>query len=194
MAEENSSNESTPTKDSIILGHIAHYVLQALIKEDVNAFAESELLQELLTYKLSEVAYPLMYNTISEVAEEIEQKKSLDLIKRAGGITQAKRISFRTEDQYNSFVALFFKVAEDHPELVECCDSEESFEKFMIFCIYEFRGKLDNFVAEIAREKTDLEYKKNLYHSRRKNIEAVLEVPSYADYIAERIDSLAGSE
>ncbi|WP_254591204.1 hypothetical protein [Methanocella conradii] len=177
------------SKDKAIYEHIADYIIQTLIREDVNAFAEAKLLSELLSYKLPGVAGRLMYTTASDASEKLKRGEKFNLEKEIGGITAQKRLHFRSRDQYNAFVMLFFKVVEKYPELLEPVDGEDEFERFMIHCINEFRQKLEGFAMEVAKERTELEYKNKLYIHRRNA--AVPEVPTYADYIAERIDGLA---
>lgn len=186
MSAEATDNDK-PGDNTVNL-HLADYIIQALIKEDVNAFTESTLLHELLMYKLQDVALPLMVKKVSEISEELKEGKNINLVKAAGGVTTAKRISFRSSDQYNAFVLLFFQAVEDHPELLQPIDSEEMFEKFMIFCIFKFREALENFAVEIAKEKTELEHKNKLYVHRRGFVPD--EVPTYADYITERIEKI----
>ncbi len=176
--------------DSAIYEHIADYIIQTLIKEDVNAFNEATLLHELLVYKLPPIMHRLMYETVSEASDGLKKGSRIDLMKEIGGITTQKRLHFRSQHQYSAFTALFFKTIEDHPMLLEPVDSEEAFEGFMIHCIHEFRQKLDDFAISIAKEKAELDYKYKLYiHRRGAEME---DVPTYADYIAERIDSLIG--
>lgn len=191
---ETKNNKSTKKAknpdENAVFEHIADYIIQTLIKEDVNAFAEATLIHELLVYKLTSVAQPLMCRTISETSDRLKTRKDVNLIKEYGGINQQKRISFRSTDQYNAFVMLFFNTVEEHPELLEPVDGEETFEKFMIHCIHDFRERLDGFAKDIAKDKTDNDYKNKLYIKR---LNADLEeAPTYADYIAERIDSIAG--
>jgi hypothetical protein len=171
-----------------VLVHIADYIIQVLIKEDVNAFAECNLLHELLMHKLPSVAAPLMQKKVSEVSRQLGEGKNINLIKAAGGVTTAKRISFRSNAQYSAFVQLFFQVVEEHPELLEPIDGEEIFEQFMIYCIYKFKEELEKFAGEIAEEKTALEHKHKIYVHRR-GIEPE-DVPTYADFIAERLDNM----
>ena len=159
-----------------------------LIKEDVNAFAECTLLHELLMHKLPSIAAPLMHKKVSEVSRELSEGKNINLIKAAGGVTTAKRISFRSNAQYTAFVQLFFQVVEEHPELLEPINDEETFEQFMIYCIYMFKEELEKFAENIAKEKTDLEHKHKIYVHRR-GVEPE-EVPTYADFIAERLDGM----
>ena len=171
-----------------VLVHIADYIIQVLIKEDVNAFAECDLVHQLLMHKLPSVAAPLMQKKVSEVSRQLGEGKNINLIKAAGGVTTAKRISFRSNAQYSAFVQLFFQVVEEHPELLEPVDSEEIFEQFMIYCIYRFKEELEKFAGEIAEEKTALEHKHKIYVHRR-GVEPE-DVPTYADFIAERLDSM----
>ncbi len=177
------------SKDKAVYGHIADYIIQTLIREDVNAFAEAKLLSELLAYKLPGVAERLMKAAVSGASEMLKRGEKFNLEKEIGGITSQKRLYFRSRDQYNAFVVLFFNVVEKYPEMLEHVDGEAEFERFMIYCINGFRQKLDDFATSIASERAELEYKNKLY-IHRKNVE-VPEVPTYADYIAERIDGLA---
>ncbi|MCD1293413.1 hypothetical protein CUJ83_00170 [Methanocella sp. CWC-04] len=183
------SEKKENANDKVILVQIADHFLQSLIKEDVNAFAESGLLSEVLVYKLSTVAYPLMQKSVTDIAEELEQNNNVSVLKKVGGITQAKRITFRTTDQYNAFVALFFRVLENNPGLSKSCKNEEDFERFMLLSIYEFKERLDKFAEEIAKEKTKLEYEHRLYIKRRGN-PALSEIPTYADFIDERFEGI----
>ena len=188
MNVETSSKGNDSPKDIAIYEHIADYIIQTLIKEDVNAFMEATLLHELLVYKLPPVVHKLMYMTVSEASENLKKGKEINLMKEIGGITTQKRLHFRSQHQYSAFIALFFKTIEEYPMLLEPVDDEEMFEKFMIHCIHEFRQKLEDFAVEVAGEKAQLEYKNKLYiHRRGADME---EVPTYADYIAERIDGL----
>lgn len=192
MGNEPSSTDEIKTED-VILGHIADYIIQVLIKEDVNAFVESSLLHELLVYKLNEVARPLMHNIIKDVSDKMNSGQAINVLKEVGGITSAKRISFRSQDQYNAFVSLFFEVAEEYPELTAPCSDEDTFEKFMVSCIYRFKDQWDEFAESIAREKMSMEHARNAYINRRKHIAELEQIPTYADFIAERIDSVAGN-
>ncbi|HTX43857.1 MAG TPA: hypothetical protein VMC61_03950 [Methanocella sp.] len=177
-------------KDNAIYEHIADYIIQTLIKEDVNAFVEATLLHELLVYKLPPVVHKLMFLTVSEASESLKNGQEINLIKEIGGITTQKRLHFRSQHQYGAFIALYFKIIEEYPEFLEPVDDEEMFERFMIHCIHEFRQRLENFAIEVAGEKAQLDYKNKLYiHRRGTNPE---DIPTYADYIAERIDSLMG--
>lgn len=178
-------------EQNLVSEYIAEYVTQAFIKEDVNAFAESCLLQELLAYKINESGKPMMLNTIRALSDTLEKGKRLDLKKRAGGITQARRITFRSDDQYNAFVSLFFQAMEENPGLARSIDREEDFETFMIYCIYEFKETLDNFAAETVKERLAIEHKNRLYYLRSNKAEALEDIPSYADFIAARFDDLA---
>ncbi len=189
MKADTSKSNGGPM-DAAIYEHIADYIIQALIKEDVNAFSEAKLLSELLVYKLPSVVHELMYRTISAEAEKLKKEGDINLVKEIGGITTQKRMHFRSQDQYNSFVALFFDVVEKHPGLLEHIDDEEKFERFMIYCIHEFRQKLDDFAVEITQERSKLEREHKLY-IHHKNMADAPEIPTYADYIAERIESLA---
>jgi hypothetical protein len=184
-----SSSKGNDTQKNIIYEHIADYVIQTLIKEDVNAFAEAKLLHELLVYKLPPVAQELMYGIVSSEVESLKKGKDINLMKEIGGINLQKRMHFRSKDQYNSFIALFFDIIEQHPELLDQIDGEEKFERLMIYCIHEFRQKLEDFAVEMAKDRSELEHKHRLYIHRRNPTE-VPEVPTYADFIAERIDSI----
>ncbi|HTY91083.1 MAG TPA: hypothetical protein VMC84_07905 [Methanocella sp.] len=175
--------------DTAIYEHIADYIIHVLIKEDVNAFNESKLLSELLVYKLPSVVHELMYRTICAEAGKLKGGEDINLIKEIGGINTQKRLHFRSQDQYNSFVALFFDALEQHPGLLEKVDDEEKFEKFMIYCIHEFRQKLEGFAIEIVKEHSKLEQENRLYIHRRNSPENV-DIPTYADFIAGRIDGL----
>jgi hypothetical protein len=185
---ESESNNNSP-KDNPIFDHIADFIIQTLIKEDVNAFAEAKLIHELLVIRLPEVAIKLMRNVVTDASEMIKKDKSIDLVKEIGGINTQKRMHFRSTDQYNSFIWLFFQMVEEQPEFLEPVDSEEMFEKLMIYCIHEFRVKLEEFAIQIAKDRTDLEHKHKLYVHRR-NAQVTTEVPTYADFVAERIDDL----
>jgi hypothetical protein len=188
-AETSSKGNDGPI-DNAIFEHIADYIIQTLIKEDVNAFPEATLLHELLVYKLPPVVRRLMYVTVSESSERLKKGKDIDLTKEIGGINMQKRLHFRSQHQYGAFIALFFKTIEEFPAFLEPVDDEDMFEKLMIHCIHEFRQKLEDFAVEVAKEKTELDYKNKLYIHRRGA--EMAEIPTYADYIAERIDSLMG--
>jgi len=188
--ESESKNNNSQVSDPVF-EHIADYIIQTLIKEDVNAFAEAKLLHELLVYKLPMVAVPLMHKTVSDASKKLK-KEDIDLMKEIGGITTQKRVHFRSQHQYNAFIAMFFQIVEEYPELLEPVDSEEMFEKLMIYCIHDFRQKLEAFATQIASERTALEHKHKLYVHRRKAEASEVEVPTYADFIAERLDSLVG--
>lgn len=187
---EISSKGNDSPIDSAIYEHIADYIIQTLIKEDVNAFAEAKLLHELLVYKLPPVAHQLMYMAVSEASESLKKGNDINLLKEIGGINTQKRMHFRSRHQYNAFIVLFFNTIEEYPALLEPVDDEETFEKLMIHCIHEFRQKLEDFAIEVAREKTELDYRHKLYIHRR-NAD-IAEIPTYADFVAERIDSLTG--
>lgn len=188
MKADTSKSNGGPMSPAIY-EHIADYIIQTLIKEDVNAFAEAKLLSELLVYKLPSVVHELMYRTVSAEAEKLKKDSDINLVKEIGGITTQKRMHFRSQDQYNSFVALFFDAIEKHPGMLEHVDDEEKFEKFMIFCIHEFRQKLDDFATEIVQERSKLVRDNRLY-IHHKNMTDVPEIPTYADFIAERIEGL----
>jgi hypothetical protein len=187
-------DEIPATGEDLVLDHIAEYIVQAFIKEDVNAFTESTLLQQLLAYKLKEIAKPMMYNTIRAAGRELVKAGKFDLKKKVGGITTQKRILFRSADQYNAFVSLYFSVVEAHPELVGFIDSEQSFENFMIYCVYEFKGQWDEFVERVTQERLSIEHRNRLYVNRSKQAEALQEVPTYADFVAEHVDAMAGEK
>lgn len=191
-SKEETTGEETPT-ENLIYEHIADYIVHNFIKDDVNAFTESTLMHELLAYKLKEVGKPLMIDTINKVATELKAKKQLDLKKRVGGITQVKKITFRSDDQYNAFVALFFEAVEEQMELVEFIKNEQDFENFMLYCIYEYRNLWDNFATEIVEDRLALERKKGLHAYRSSKVEELQQIPTYADYIADRIDQVAVS-
>jgi len=190
-------NETTSEKErsdgNLVLDHIAEYIVQSFIKEDVNSFPETTLMHDLLVYKLGEQAKPLMIQTINRVASELKDQRKLDLKQRVGGITQAKRISFRSDDQYNAFISLFFYAIEDRPDLIEFIDDEQDFENFMLYCIYEFRDFWNHFVADIVEERLKLEREKNLYAYRSSKSAELEELPTYADFIAERMETMAES-
>lgn len=189
MKADTSKSNGGPM-NAAIYEHIADYIIQAFIKEDVNAFAEAKLLSELLVYKLPSVVHELMYRTVSSEAKKLKKEGDINLVKEIGGITTQKRMHFRSQDQYNSFVALFFDTVEKHPGMLEQVDDEEKFERFMIYCIHEFRQKLEDFACAIVKERSKLERENKLY-IHHKNVTDVPEIPTYADYIAERIESLA---
>lgn len=176
---------------NLIYEHMAEYIVQVFIKDDVNAFTESTLMHELLAYKLKDIAKPLMIDMIAKVASELNAKKQLDLKKRVGGITQVKKIAFRNDDQYNAFVALFFEAVEEQPEPVEFIKTEQDFENFMLYCIYEYRDLWDNFATQIVEDRLALERQKGLHAYRSSKTEVLQEIPTYADFIAERIDQVA---
>ncbi len=188
MNVESSSKGKKGPKDTVIYEHIADYIIQTLIKEDVNAFAEAKLLCELLVYKLPQVTHRLMQTVVGDASEELKTGSKINLMEEIGGITTQKRIHFRSTDQYNAFIMLFFQAIEEHPELLEPVESEDAFEKLMIHCIHDFRKKLEDFAVEVAKDRTALEHKHKLYIHRR-NVESP-EVPTYADFIAERIDAI----
>lgn len=188
--KETGTDNSVVEMEDPVLGHIADYIVQALIKEDVNAFAEADLLHQLLAYKLADVAPQLMYEQVRAVSELAKSGQGLNLINRVGGITQARRITFRSGDQYNAFVALFFQVMEEYPELVARFTDESVFEDFMIYCIYEFKEKLDEFARAITQERLGLEKDARVYSVRSQKAEAMQDIPTYADFVAEKIDGL----
>ncbi|MGA9139490.1 MAG: hypothetical protein WBZ29_04665 [Methanocella sp.] len=175
-----------------VLDHLATYITELFINGDVNAFVEADLLHDLLVYKLGDVAKPMMQHTVEKVDAELKKSGKLDLKKRVGGINQQKRIMFRTEDQYNALIALFFDAIEDKPELVESIADEASFENFMIYCINEYREQWERFVNGILEERLALERKLGLYANRNRADQAWDKVPTYADYIDQRIGAMAG--
>ena len=188
--KKETTDEKEESGSNLVLDHIAEYIVQSFIKEDVNSFPETTLMHELLVYKLGDQARPLMVRTISRVASELSDRKKLDLKQRVGGITQAKRISFRSDDQYNAFVSLFFDAIEDRPDLVEFIGSEQDFENFMLYCIYEFRDFWNRFVTDIVEERLRMEREKNLHAYRSSKSAELGELPTYADFIAERMESM----
>ncbi len=190
MNVDTSSKGDDSPENNAIYEHIADYIIQTLIKEDVNAFMEATLLHELLVYKLPPVVHKLMYTTVSEASELLKKGEEINLLKEIGGITTQKRLHFRSQHQYGAFIALYIRTVEEHPMLLERIANEEMFEKFMIHCIHGFRQKLEGFAVEVAGEKAQLEYENKLYIHRKGT--DMSEVPTYADYIAERIDSLMG--
>lgn len=174
-----------------VLDHLAGFIIEMFIKEDVNSFLEADLLHDLLVYKLDTVARPMMENTVRVVGDELKNSRKVDLKQRIGGLNQHKRVLFRNSDQYNALVALFFAAVDHRPELVEFIDEESSFENFMILCINEYRVAWERFVAGIVEERMALERKKKLYANRNRADDAWEDVPTYADYVAERADELA---
>jgi hypothetical protein len=188
MKADSSSNDKNNATNFAIYGHVADYIIQTLIKEDVNAFSEAKYIQELLVIKLPPITKKLMYVTASDIAARLKDGKSINLLKDIGGITTQKRMHFRSKDQYNAFIVLFFKTMEEHPELLASIDSEENFEKLMIECIHEFRQKLDDFAVAVAAKKCELDHKHRTYIHHR-NAE-ITEVPTYSDFIAGNIDLL----
>ncbi len=183
--------EEVVIKSDPVLDNVAAFIIELFIKEDVNSFMEADLLHDLLVYKLDTSALPIMEKTVRAMGDELKASHTLDLKKRIGGITQQKRVMFRTNDQYNALVALFFQAIEAKPELVDFLDDESSFENFMILCINEYREIWERFVKEIVEERMVLERKKKLYANRNRADNAWEDVPTYADYIAERVDVLA---
>ena len=151
--------EQAEPKENAVLDHLAAYITELFINGDVNAFVEADLLQDLLVYKLDDVAKPMMQRTVQKIGKELKKAGKLDLKTRISGINQQKRIMFRTEDQYNALIALFFEAVEDRPELVDFIDDETSFENFMIYCINDYREQWERFVSEIVQERLDLERK-----------------------------------
>jgi hypothetical protein len=183
--------EEVVIKSDPVLNNVATFVVELFIKEDVNAFAEADLLHDLLVYKLDTGARPIMEKTVRTMGDELKLSRTLDLKKRIGGLTQQKRVLFRTEGQYNSMITLFFQVVEEKPELVGFLDDESSFENFMILCINDFREVWERFVTGIVEERMVMERKKKLYANRNRADEGWENVPTYADYVAERVDELA---
>lgn len=194
MADEVMNDEEIAADGNPALDHLAAFIIEVLIKEDVNSFLESDLLHDLLVYKLKEVAVPMMENTVRKAGLELKSSKVIDLKKRVGGINQQKRIIFRTEDQYNALVSLFFEAIEDKPGLVDFIDDETSFENFMIYCINDYREQWERFVDGVVQDRLALERKNKLYANRDRNNDVWEKIPTYADYIAERIDSVAGTQ
>ncbi len=174
-----------------VLDHLATFITELFIGGDVNAFVEADLLHDLLVYKLNDVAKPMMQHTVEKVNAELKKSGKLDLKKKVGGINQQKRIMFRTEDQYNAMIALFFEAIEDRPELVESIADETSFENFMIYCINEYREQWERFVSGILEDRLGLERKLGLYANRNRADEAWDKVPTYADYVDERVEAMA---
>jgi|AGTN01.3.fsa_nt_gi hypothetical protein len=187
------SGSEVEIKSNPVLDNIASFVVEMFIKEDVNSFAEADLMHELLVYKLDTVAVSVMENNVRKVGAELKASRKIDLKRLIGGINQQKRIMFRTADQYNALVALFFEAVENRPELVDFIDDEASFENFMILCINEYREVWEHFVSGIIEDRMALERKKKLYANRNRSDDAWEGVPTYADYIAERVDGLAAS-
>ncbi|WP_424357255.1 hypothetical protein [Methanocella sp. MCL-LM] len=185
---EETTEEQQPT--NLIYEHIADYIVQVFIKEDVNAFTESTLMHELLAYKLKDIAKPLMLDTIASVASELKAKKQLDLKKKVGGITQVKKIAFRSDDQYNAFISLFFEAVEENPELVDFIKKEQDFENFMLYCINDYREIWEQFATGIVEDRLAIERQKGLHAYRSSKTDVLQEVPTYADFIAERIDDV----
>jgi hypothetical protein len=182
--------EEVQIKSDPVLDNIASFIIELFIKEDVNSFAEADLMHDLLVYKLDTVAAPVMENTVRKVGNELKSSKKVDLKKVIGGINQQKRIMFRSAGQYNAFISLFFRAVENKPELTDFIDDEASFENFMILCINEYREMLEDFVARIVEDRLALERKKKLYANRNRADIAWEDVPTYADYVAERMDAM----
>jgi hypothetical protein len=188
MKADTTSKDNNNTTNVAIYEHVADYFIQTLIKEDVNAFPEAKFLQEILVMKLPPVAQKLMYMTARDVTEMLKDGKSINLLRDIGGINTQKRMHFRSKDQYNAFIALFFNALEEHPELLASVDSEENFEKLMIECIHEFRQKLDDFAIAMAAKRSQLEQKHKAYiHHRNAEIP---DLPNYSDFVAGNIDLL----
>ena len=184
------TTEEQQHQTNLIYEHIADYIVQVFIKEDVNAFTESTLMHELLAYKLKDIAKPLMLDIIASTASELKAKKQLDLKKKVGGITQVKKIAFRSDDQYNAFVSLFFEAVEENPELVDFIKKEQDFENFMLYCINDYREIWEQFATKIVEDRLAIERQKGLHAYRSSKTEVLQEVPTYADFIAERIDGV----
>jgi hypothetical protein len=184
-------SEEVVIKSDPVLDNVAAFIIELFIKEDVNSFMEADLLHDLLVYKLDASALPIMEKTVRAMGEELKASRTLDLKTRIGGLTQQKRVLFRTSDQYNALVALFFQTIETKPELVDFLDDESSFENFMILCINDYREVWERFVKDIVAERMVLERKKKLYANRNRSDDAWEDVPTYADYVAERVDILA---
>jgi DNA-binding transcriptional ArsR family regulator len=182
--------EAAP-EGNIVLDHLAAFITEQFINEDVNAFAEANLMHELLVYKLNEVAKPMMQQTVEKAGKELKKAGKIDLKKRVSGINQQKRIMFRNEDQYNALISLFFDAVEEKPELVGFIDDETSFENFMIYCINDYRDQWEQFVNDIIQDRLGLERKYKLYANRNRADPVWEKVPTYADYIADRIDDMA---
>jgi hypothetical protein len=190
MAKAKKVEQAEP-KENPVLGHMASYITELFISGDVNAFVEADLLQDLLVYKLDDVAKPMMQHTVQKMGKELKKSGKIDLKTRIGGINQQKRIMFRSEDQYNALISLFFDAVENRPELVDFLDDETSFENFMIYCINDYREQWERFVGEIVQERLDMERKLGLYANRNRADEAWDKVPTYADYVNERIEAMA---
>jgi hypothetical protein len=190
MAKAKKGKQAEP-KENAVLGQLAGYITDLFINADVNAFVEADLLQDLLVYKLDDVAKLMMQHTVQKIGKELKKSGKLDLKQRVGGITQQKRIMFRNESQYNALISLFFEVVDDKPELVDFIDDETSFENFMIYCINDYREQWEMFVSEIVQERLELERKLGLYANRNRADEAWDKVPTYADYIDERVGAMA---
>jgi hypothetical protein len=184
-------DEEVVIKSDPVLDNVATFIIELFIKEDVNSFTEADLLHDLLVYKLDTSALPIMEKTVRAMGDELKASRTLDLKKRIGGLTQQKRVLFRTNDQYNALVALFFQTVEEKPELVDFLDDESSFENFMILCINEYRVVWERFVKDIVEERIALERKDKLYANRNRSDNAWENVPTYADYVADRLDALA---
>jgi hypothetical protein len=183
-------SEEVVIKADPVLDNVATFIIELFIKEDVNSFMEADLLHDLLVYKLDTSALPIMEKTVRAMGDELKASKTLDLKTRIGGLTQQKRVLFRTNDQYNALVTLFFQTIEAKPELVDFLDDESSFENFMILCINDYREVWERFVKEIVDARMALERKKKLYANRNRADDAWEDVPTYADYVAERVDIL----
>jgi len=192
MAKAKKVEQAEP-KENPVLGHLAGYITELFISGDVNAFVEADLLQDLLVYKLDDIAKPMMQHTVKKIGKELKKSGKLDLKTRISGINQQKRIMFRSEDQYNALISLFFEAVEGKPELVDFIDDETSFENFMIYCINDYREQWERFVSEIVQERLDMERKLGLYANRNRADEAWDKVPTYADYVNERIEAMAAS-
>lgn len=182
--------EEVEIKSDPVLDNLASFIIEMFIKEDVNSFVEADLMHDLLVYKLDTVAVPVMANTVRKMGDELKASRIMDLKKVIGGINQQKRIMFRTSDQYNALISLFFQAVEKEPELVDFIDDEASFENFMILCINDYREAWEGFAKGIVEDRLALERKNKLYANRNRADEAWENVPTYADYIADRIDAM----
>jgi hypothetical protein len=186
-------DEEVVIKSDPVLDNLASYIIEIFIKEDVNAFVEADLLHDLLVYKLDTEAVPIMEKIVRRLGEELKASRTLDLKKRIGGITQQKRVQFRNIDQYNAMIAVFFQAVDEKAELVDFIDDEQSFENFMILCINDYREFWERFASQIVEERMALEHESKLYANRNRADAAWEDVPTYADYVAARLDALAAS-
>lgn len=184
-------DEEVVIKSDPVLDNLASYIIEIFIKEDVNAFVEADLLHDLFVYKLDTEAVPIMEKIVRKMGDELKASGMLDLRKRIGGITQQKHVQFRSPDQYNAMIAIFFQAVDEKPEIVDILDDEQSFENFMILCINDYRKFWESFVKEIVEERGALERKSKLYANRNRADAAWEDVPTYADSVAARLDALA---